>query len=218
VNSYDHYDPVARALDVVGERWTLLVVRDLVIGPKRYRDLLEGLPGIAPQLLTARLRTLEAAGFVRRRALAGTGRTKIYELTKRGRALARVVFALGRIGLELLGPAEVTDDVQAEPLALALPLTFHGGNDLAETCALEIGDQVFAVDVAGGAVEVASGRPDNASMTLTTDARTLLGLLTGQLGIEAALASDRVRSRAPRPALERFIAAFAFPPATAAAA
>src|ERR1700740_1181065 len=79
--SYDQYCPVARSLDVLGERWTLLIVRDLMTGPKRYTDLRQGLPGIAPGLLTARLPTLEGAGLVARRELPRPAPATVSELT-----------------------------------------------------------------------------------------------------------------------------------------
>src|SRR6266536_4496383 len=82
--TYEQYCPVARTLDVVGERWTLLIVRDLLMGPKRYTDLRVGLPGIATDILTARLRTLEEAGFVRRRDLPPPAPATVYELTEDG--------------------------------------------------------------------------------------------------------------------------------------
>src|ERR1700757_4657517 len=104
VRRYDNYCPVARSLDVLGERWTLLVVRDLLMGPRRYTDLREALPGIATDLLTARLRTLEEAGYVQRRKLPRPAPVTVYELTPSGRRLGYVVLELARVGLEHLGP------------------------------------------------------------------------------------------------------------------
>src|SRR5215217_649204 len=100
---YAQYCSVAYALDVLGERWTLLVVRDLLMGPKRYTDLREGLPGIATDILTARLRTLEEAGFVRRRELPRPAPATVYELTETGRGLGPAIRALGQVGLATLG-------------------------------------------------------------------------------------------------------------------
>src|SRR5215216_5675527 len=132
---YAQYCSLAYALDVLGERWTLLVVRDLLMGPKRYTDLREGLPGIATDILTARLRTLEEAGFVRRRELPRPAPATVYELTDGGQRLAPVVAALGRVGLGLIGDPRPEEDVRAERLVLALRLTFRAEAfaDLAET-------------------------------------------------------------------------------------
>src|SRR5919106_2897508 len=99
---YGQYCAVASALDVVGERWTLLIVRDLFLGPKRYTDLRTGLPGIATDLLTARLRTLESAGLVRRRTLPRPAPATVYELTERGRLLGPVLRGLAQVGFTLL--------------------------------------------------------------------------------------------------------------------
>src|SRR4029450_9660494 len=104
--TYAQYCPVARALGVIGERWTLLVVRALLMGPKRYTDLRAGLPGIATDILTARLRTLEQAGFVRRRELPPPAPATVYELTEDALQLRQVILALGRVGLAALGGPE----------------------------------------------------------------------------------------------------------------
>src|SRR2546421_5058094 len=90
--SYEQFCPLARALDVLGERWTLLVVRELLLGPRRFSDLRAHLPGIAPALLTQRLRDLEAAGLVRRAELPPPAARTVYELTERGRGLDAVVY------------------------------------------------------------------------------------------------------------------------------
>src|ERR1700704_6818882 len=89
---------VARALDVVGERWALLVVRELLLGPKRFTDLRSGLPHLSPDVLSQRLRELEGAGIVQRRKLAPPAASRVYELTPRGRELEPVVLGLGRWG------------------------------------------------------------------------------------------------------------------------
>src|SRR5437764_3058381 len=94
--SYADSCGIARALDLVGERWALLVVRELLLGPKRFTDLRVGLPHLGPDVLSQRLRELEQAGIVRRRTLAPPAASKVYELTPRGRALEPVILALGR--------------------------------------------------------------------------------------------------------------------------
>src|SRR5262245_23748796 len=116
--SYGQYCPAAKALDVLGERWTLLIVRDLAMGPKRYTDLREGLPGIATDLLTARLRTPESAGFVARRELPRPAPAVVYELTDAGRKLEPLILALAQVGLEMLGAPEPSDDVRAERVVM----------------------------------------------------------------------------------------------------
>src|SRR5262245_50280779 len=112
-------------LDLVGERWTLLIVRDLLMGPKRYTDLRTGLPGIASDILTARLRTLQEAGFIRRRELPRPSPATVYELTDEGRELRHVVLALGRIGIATLGVPRRGEDVQAERIIVGLRPSFR---------------------------------------------------------------------------------------------
>lgn len=107
--TYGQFCPVARGLDLLGERWTLLIVRELLVGPQRYSDLRDHLPGMWSNLLAQRLRDLEAAGVVRRRELPPPAARLVYELTDRGRALEPAVYELARWGLELLD--EPGDDV-----------------------------------------------------------------------------------------------------------
>jgi DNA-binding HxlR family transcriptional regulator len=214
--SYDQHCPVACALDVVGERWTLLVVRDLLMGPKRYTDLREGLPGIATDLLTARLRTLESAGFVARRVLPRPAPATVYELTEAGRRLRPAVLALGHAGLELLGAPRPTDDVRAERQVLALRLSFRrdAWPELTETYQLRIDGDPFAVSVDHGAVEAVAGVTPAPAMTLTTDARTFVALLRHDVAAPDALADRRAELDGDSAALDRFLDAFAYPAAT----
>ena len=101
---YDQYCPIARALDLVGERWSLLVIRELMHGPKRYTDLVEGLPGIGTNILATRLRDLEQADVVARRTLPPPAASKVYELTDYGRALRPAMRELALWGARSLGP------------------------------------------------------------------------------------------------------------------
>ena len=101
---YDQYCPVCHALGLVGERWALLVVRELLKGPKRYTDLLEGLPGVGTNILAARLRELEAGGIVRKRKLPPPAASTVYELTEYGQELEEPLYALARWGARSLGP------------------------------------------------------------------------------------------------------------------
>src|SRR5215210_783316 len=108
--TYDQYCAVARALDVVGERWTLLLVRELLTGPKRFKDLLDGLSGIGTTLLTARLKDLEGNGILRRTTLPPPAGSKVYELTELGQSLEAVIAALGGWGLKFLGTPPAQKD------------------------------------------------------------------------------------------------------------
>ena len=101
---YSHYCPIAHSLGLVGERWTLLVVRELMHGPKRYTDLVDGLHGIGTNILAARLKALEAAGLVERRKLPPPAASSVYELTPTGQELRPVLHELARFGARLMGP------------------------------------------------------------------------------------------------------------------
>jgi DNA-binding HxlR family transcriptional regulator len=106
---YDQYCPVAHALDLVGDRWALLVVRELIHGPKRYTDLVEHLPGIGTNILSTRLRDLESAGIVTKRALPPPAASRVYELTEYGRELRSVIRELALWGARSLGPPTAED-------------------------------------------------------------------------------------------------------------
>jgi DNA-binding HxlR family transcriptional regulator len=110
---YDQYCPVAHALDLVGERWALLVVRELMHGPKRYTDLADHLPGIGTNILASRLRDLEACGIVTKRTLPPPAASRVYELTEYGRELRTVMRELALWGARSLGPP--TDDDELFP-------------------------------------------------------------------------------------------------------
>src|SRR5947199_3524354 len=113
MRSYNQFCPAARALDLVGERWTLLVVRELLFGPKRYTDLQEGLPGIGPNVLAARLRALEGAGLVQKRRLPPPAASTVYELTEIGAGLRPVLMDLFQWVLQLLSIPVANDTVKA---------------------------------------------------------------------------------------------------------
>jgi DNA-binding HxlR family transcriptional regulator len=108
---YDHYCPVAHALDIVGDRWALLVVRELMQGPKRYTALADGLPGIGTNILAARLRDLEAAGVVTKKKLPPPAASRVYDLTDYGRALKPVMRELALWGARSLGPPTAEDEL-----------------------------------------------------------------------------------------------------------
>jgi DNA-binding HxlR family transcriptional regulator len=210
--TYAQYCPVARALDVVGERWTLLIVRDLLMGPKRYTDLRAGLPGIATDILTARLRTLEQAGFVRRRELPRPAPATVYELTEDALQLRHAILALGRVGMSTLGGPEAGEDVRPERMVLGLRISFRRDEfaELTETYELTIDGEPFTVDVGAGTVDTRPGTASSPAMRLRTDADTFITLLTGELAPAVALADDRAALEGDREVLERFIKAFGF--------
>lgn len=118
--SYDQYCSTARALDVVGDRWTLLIVRELLAGPRRYTDLHADLPGVSTDVLASRLKDMERDGLTTRRRLPPPGAAYVYELTARGRQLLPVLQALGEWGAPELTERRATDAVRAHWFALPL--------------------------------------------------------------------------------------------------
>jgi DNA-binding HxlR family transcriptional regulator len=211
---YEQYCAVARSLDLLGERWTLLVVRDLLMGPRRYTDLREALPGIATDLLTARLRTLEDAGYVQRRKLPRPAPVTVYELTPSGRRIGLVLLELARLGLEHLGPPGADDDIDTDALVLSLRASYTppaGGENASYQ--LELEGEPFSVTVADGWVDTARGLADEPRCTITTGARALAQLLSGVTDADAAIAGGELELAGPRRELDRFLDAFAYPSA-----
>jgi DNA-binding HxlR family transcriptional regulator len=208
--TYPEYCAIARSLDLLGQRWTLLVVRDLMLGPQRYTDLQAGLPGIGTDILTARLRTLEAEGLVRRRELPPPAPATVYELTEAGRRLSPLIRALGEVGLRLLDTPAPGEPVNAGPVVMSLNLTFRPDAlpDLTETYGLEIDGRAFTVAVERGTVTTERGAPATAVATFTADARTLVALLRRETTPRDAVATGALEVEGDSGALERFCAAF----------
>jgi DNA-binding HxlR family transcriptional regulator len=121
---FDQYCPIAHALGMVGERWSLLIVRELLSGPKRYTDLAAGLPGIGTNILAARLKVLEECGVVSRRRLPPPAASQVYELTPYGLALKPIMRELALWGLVSLGPPKPDEDLYPGWLANALDMLF----------------------------------------------------------------------------------------------
>jgi DNA-binding HxlR family transcriptional regulator len=197
--AYDQYCPMAHALDLIGERWSLLVVRELMRGPKRYTDLAEHLPRIGTNILAARLRDLEEAGVVTKRTLAPPAASRVYELTDYGRELRPVMRELAMWGARSLGPPTDADELYPGWLENALD------NVLAPTApagrfVFRVGDEVASLvdgEVTAGTVEepdvVVTGDPEGV-FHLFVDRR--LDLVTVE-GDRALL--DQLINAAPRP-------------------
>ncbi len=182
--SYDQYCTVARALDVAGERWTLLLVRELLTGPKRFKDLLGGLPGIGTNLLTARLKALEVEGIVRRTTLPPPAGSRVYELTELGKALEPVVVELSRWGFRLLGTPRGEDDLRPAWAAVALRSAFdaeavRGSKDTFE---FRIDGEVFHVRVGEGGVEARQGPADEPDLVVAGATEAFIAVAAGRMG------------------------------------
>ena len=189
--SYRDSCGIARALDVVGERWALLVVRELLLVPQRFSELRRALPHVSSNLLADRLRELENNGVVRRRETPAEG-PRTYELTERGRALEPVLLALADWGIDAPQPPP--------PAALSATsvLIFLRGAARPDpaapptTCRLELDGRVWTVRLAAGQVEVQSGEPATADVSLRAEARTFSALLTDPARLTPACADGSV--------------------------
>jgi DNA-binding HxlR family transcriptional regulator len=179
--TYSQYCGIARALDLIGERWALLVVRELVLGPKRFTDLREGLPGIATNVLSQRVRQLERAGVVVRRRLPPPAASTVYELTDYGRELVPIMLALGRWGARTMGQRSPEQALRAEWLALALRAFFEpaAAEGVRATVALHLGDAEFELTLDRGELDIASGSNGHADLRIAADAETLVAFLAG---------------------------------------
>jgi len=211
--SYSQLCGIATALDLIGDRWTLLVVRDLLLGPLRFSDLADGLPGIGTNTLAARLRHLEEAGVVGRRLLPMPERGTVYELTEYGRELEPILLALGRWGTKSMGRLP-SDVVSRSRWLVAGMLAFHDDTQRVGrpmTWELRLTDGAFTVRAEGTGLSVTAGPPDEADLVITTADETLHRLLTRQLTPDAAARSGVITLSGDASALPRLIDLFAFP-------
>jgi DNA-binding HxlR family transcriptional regulator/putative sterol carrier protein len=203
--SYGQYCTVARALDVVGERWTLLLVRELSTGPKRFKDLLGGLSGIGTNLLTNRLKRLEADGIVRRATLPPPAGSNVYELTELGRSLELVIVALSRWGARLLdAPPREDDDLRAGWAAVAMRSAIGEGaaGGRSSTYEFRIDGEAFHVRVRDGEegerVEASQGPAPDPDLVVVGDAESFLAVASGRLSPEEAVRSGALRAEGER--------------------
>jgi DNA-binding HxlR family transcriptional regulator len=200
---------VARALDVVGERWALLVVRELLLGPKRFTDFRAGLPNLSPDVLSQRLRELEQAGILRRRKLAPPAGSRVYELTDRGLALEPIVLELGRWGSRTPVP-DGEAAFGADSFVIALRTLFDPGaaDGLDVTVQLRLGEDEYCSRVAGGRLEIARGSADQPDAMVQSDPGTLAAVLWHGRPLAEALRTGDVEIDGSTPAVKRFLGVF----------
>jgi DNA-binding HxlR family transcriptional regulator len=179
--TYGQYCGVARALDLIGGRWALLVVRELALGPKRFTDLRQGLPGIATNVLSLRLRQLERDGIVTRRRLPPPVPAQVYELTEHGRELVPILLTLGRWGTRTMGERSPEQAIRGEWLALALKAFFDPGaaEGVNANIGLVLDGAEFTLRLDGGRLEVTPGPDGPVDLTVTADPETVIEFLAG---------------------------------------
>ncbi|MEV5834951.1 helix-turn-helix domain-containing protein [Nocardia sp. NPDC052112] len=189
MRSYDQYCSIARALDVVGDRWTLLIVRELLLqGPARFTDLKNGLPGIAANLLSTRLRELEQAELISRDDAPPPVATTLYRLTETGLALEPALQALGLWGLRFMTSVRPEDTFRAQWLAYA-PEWFVADNAPdapPATIQLSSADAHAVLEVGAGRVSSHTGAAPDPDLVLDGPPHAVLGLLTGVIDFEQA--------------------------------
>lgn len=199
--SYDQYCSAARALDLVGDRWTLLIVRELLAGPRRYTDLHADLPGVSTDVLASRLKDMERDGLTTRRRLPPPGAAYVYELTTCGRQLLPVLQTLGEWGAGELGERRETDAVRAHWFALPLLRELERWCGVAGVVEVRLDEGEFHLFVGasvsasrdGGGPAYGEGRaPGDPDARLTLDADTCAAVCRGELSLMEAVREGRV--------------------------
>jgi DNA-binding HxlR family transcriptional regulator len=212
--SYGDPCGTARALDVIGERWALLVVRELLFGPKRFTELGRGLPGMSQNVLAARLRELETDGVVRNYRLGPPASTRVYELTPRGYELEELLIALDRWGARV--PSDAIDagaELSVDALVLALRTSFEPGRAGALRARVELcvdGDR-FQAEIGEGVFAIARGGPRDADAVLDGDVATVRSVLFDGLPLTDAVRSRALRLTGDQRVAARFVSCFPRP-------
>ncbi len=208
---YHQYCGAARALDVVGDRWTLLIVRELLLGPRRFTDLIDGLPGISRNLLTERLKTLEQDGVISRATLPPPAARQVYELTDDGHDLADAMIPLVAWGTRRLGERQPSESFRSHWAALAM-VTFadlEAARGVEETYQYVVGGTPFYFTVDDGTVKLTYGVTADPAVTLTTDEQTWADMASGKHDrFRAAAASGSLTLAGDRGAARRLAKIF----------
>lgn len=207
---YQQYCGAARALDVVGDRWTLLIVRELLLGPRRFTDLIDGLPGISRNLLTERLRNLERDGILSRQELPAPAARQVYELTEDGRDLADAMIPLVAWGTRRLGTRKPSESFRPHWAALAMA-TFadrEAAKGLNEIYQYVVGGTAFYFMVEDGSIQLRYGRAQNPAVTLTTDEDTWADMASGTTTASSAAAVGALTIAGDRKAVTRLARIF----------
>ena len=202
---YHQYCALARALDVVGDRWTLLIVRELVPGPRRFTDLVDGLPGISRKLLTERLRELEGDGIVARKELPPPAARQVYELTDEGRDLATAMVPLLGWGARRLGDRRSGESFRGRWAAVGLAALAdrEAAKGVSETYQYLVGGSAFHFTVDDGSIQLHDGRAEDPAVTLTTDADTWADIMAGRTTESSAASTGALTVAGDRQAAKR---------------
>ena len=203
--NYQMYCPIARGLEVLGDRWTLLILRDLSFGDRRFTDLRRSLVGIPPNVLSQRLKDLVAEGLVETKELPPPAARTVYTLTEYGRTTAPVLRSLSRFGLQRLDPADADTDVRPEQAVFSAVTGFYdpaAAEGIDERYLLEVDGRSFPLaSVRGGPASTDRVEPD---LTLTAPAWALVDLRLGTLDLDDAIADGTITTSGSKVALRHF--------------
>ncbi len=206
---YGQFCGLVRALEIVGERWALLIVRDLLVSPKRFTDLRQGLPRIPTNILATRLKELEQSGIVQRRVLPRPAGSVVYALTEYGQELEEVVLRLGRWGARSLTEPGPEDIVTVDSMIMAMRSTFRpeASQALEAGYELRLGPVVLGVRVDRGRLEVKEGTLPGADLVIETGP-AIKALMAGELTPAEAIDAGSVRLTGDARLLSRFVETF----------
>jgi DNA-binding HxlR family transcriptional regulator len=206
---YDQYCPVAGALDIVGERWAMLIVRELLLGPKRFVDLENGLPGIGTNTLTTRLDELERADVIEKRRLPAPSAATVYELTAWGRGLEPIVYAIARWGAPRLSAASPRHPLRATWLGVALQAFFRRDavRSLTAVVELVLPTGTLTLQFRRGNLRVTEGPAEEPALRVTGTEQDFVRLLTGGSGRSVSAKRD-LQIEGDATLVERLIDAF----------
>jgi len=221
MKSYEEACGLARGLDVVGERWTLLVIRELLFGPKRFTDLEDGMPGVPPSLLSTRLKELADAGLIQQRILPPPAASTVYELTHAGRQLEESLVALAKWGARFGRPMTKDDQVRAEWMALGMKWLFkpEEAAGVRATYEMRYEDQVLTAVVDDGRVQIEVGTATDPDLTVEMlDTEAGRQMLVGEIPAPTAASHEFIGVTGSVEAMERFLRIFALPPIDVATA
>jgi DNA-binding HxlR family transcriptional regulator len=209
---YDEGCAVSHALDVIGERWALLVVRELLLGPKRFTDLRGGIPGASPDVLANRLRELTDAGVVRQRKLPPPAGSQVYELTDWGTELEPVVTQLGRWGSRSPSlPHDAHSSIDSVLLSLRSLFDPRAASGFNATITLHVEGRPFHIEIIDGELRLAGGEANRPAATLDTDRETLSALLHGGRRLDDALHAGEVTIIGSTAVVARLLELFPLP-------
>lgn len=212
--SYNQFCATARTLDLVGERWTLLIVRELLTGPKRFRDLLDSLRGIGTGLLTARLKFLEGEGLVERITLPPPARTPAYALTRAGVELGPAVMALARWGLRwALDERRDGEEFRPGWAVLGMQAVFdpEAARGVDGTCEFRVDDDVFHARIDDGQIETGHGPAHRPDVVIETAGDVFLELASGKLSLPDAVLDGSISVSGDRQVLRQLLGVFRWP-------